>query len=113
MIDAQRLALVRGVHTAIYAVMAASVFAVLYAGIFGARGLWVWAALALVAIEITVFVGGGMKCPFTALATRYGAASGADTFLPERWTRHTLAFFGPLIALGLSLMAARWFGVLH
>lgn len=113
MTDAARLALVRGVHTAIYVVMAGAVFAVFYAGLTGAHGPWLSAALALVAIEVVVFVGAGMKCPLTAIATRYGASPGADTFLPERLTRHTLAFFGPLIGVSLLLLSARWFGLLH
>jgi hypothetical protein len=111
--DAYRLALVRGVHTVIYVVMASSVFAVFYAGVVGARGPWLWAALGLVAIETVVFVGSGMKCPMTVMATKSGAKPGADTFFPERITRHTLAFFGPLIVISIALLAARWFGILH
>jgi hypothetical protein len=108
-----RLNLVRGVHTAIYVVMACSVFAVFYAGLAGAHGAWLVVALALVAIEALVFVVSGMKCPLTAFATRYGAKPGADTFLPERLTRNTLAFFGPLIAVSLLLILARWSGMLR
>lgn len=113
MTDAQRLALVRGVHTAIYVVMAGSVFAVLYAGVFGAHGHWLWVAVGLVIIETLVFVASGMKCPLTAIATKYGAKPGADTFMPERFTRHTLTIFGPLIVIGLALVIARQLGVLR
>lgn len=113
MTDAQRLTLVRAVHTAIYLVMASSVFAVFYAGVSGARGPWLWVALALVGVETAVFAGAGMKCPLTTIATKYGAKAGADTFFPEAMTRHTLTFFAPLIALSLILLAARWLGALH
>lgn len=51
--DASRLSLVRGVNTAIYFVMAGSVFAVFYAGLTGAHGQWLF-ALGLVAIEVAV-----------------------------------------------------------
>ena len=112
MTDAMRLTLVRGVHTAIYVVMAGSVFAVFYAGLVGASGQWLLVALALVAIEVMVFVGSGMKCPLSAVAVKYGAMPGADTVLPERLTRHTLKFFGPLIALSLLLIVIRWSGAL-
>ena len=111
--DAMRLGLVRGVHTAIYLVMASSVFAVFYAGLVGAYGPWLFAALGLVGIEVVVFTASGMKCPLTAMALKYGAAAGADTFLPERLTRYTLAFFGPLIAVSLILLLVRWMGALH
>jgi hypothetical protein len=112
MTNPQRLALVRAVHTVIYVVMASSVFAVLNAGASGARGAWLWGSLALVGIEVAIFVGSGMKCPLTNVAEKYGAPSGADTYFPVSITRHTLAFFGPLIVIGVALLAARWSGVL-
>jgi hypothetical protein len=93
--------------------MSASTFALLYAAIAGVRASWVWVALGLLMIEITVFVGSGMKCPFTAAAMRYGARLGDDTFFPEPITRHTLRFFSPLIVISLLLLTARWAGVLH
>ena len=106
--DRQRLTLVRGVHTAIYVVMATSVFIVLYAGITGSRGVWLLVAGSLVGIETIVFIGSGLKCPMTAMAARYAAdARVSDTFFPERITRHTFRIFGPLIALGAALLAAR------
>lgn len=112
--NAQRLALVRGVHTAIYIVMAVSTFVLLFAGVTGAEGVWLWAALALLGIEVVVFVGSGMKCPLTAVAVKYGARTGHvfDTFLPERFTRYTFRFFGTVMVVGLILLAARRLGLL-
>ena len=109
MTDAQRLTLVRAVHTAIYVVMASAVFVVLYAGITGVHGLWLWVALGLVGVESVVFTASGMKCPLTAVAVRYGATRQGvfDTFLPERLTRHTFTVFGPLILVGLVLIGWR------
>jgi hypothetical protein len=106
---AQRLWLVRAAHTAIYVVMVACVFAVVYAGASGARGAWVWISAALVALEAVVFIGNGLKCPLTALVVKHqGRAKVSDTFLPERITRHTFRVFGPLIVLGYALLAVRW-----
>ena len=112
MTDAQNLAFVRAVHTAIYVVMSAAVFCVLYAGVTGSRGAWLWGPLAMVVIEVVVFASSGMKCPLTALAAKYGSAPGEDTFFPERMTRHTLTFFGPLLGFGFVLLIARWCGAL-
>ena len=114
MTDGDRLRIVRGVHTAIYLVMSAASLLVLYAGISGRTGRWLWIALTLVAVEAAVFIASGLKCPLTAVAVRYGATpDGAyDTFFPERCTRHTIRVFGPLIALGLALNALRWFDLL-
>ena len=110
MTGAQKLAIVRAVHTVIYVVMAGACFLLLYAGVTGAHGPWLWATLALVGVECVVFIGSGMKCPLTAVAVRYGATpeKGFDTFFPERCTRHTLRVFGPMIAIALALLAARW-----
>lgn len=47
----------RAVHTVIYVVMATSTFVVLYAGITGAMGAWLWLAAALVGVESAVFPG--------------------------------------------------------
>lgn len=114
MTDEHRLALVRAVHTAIYLVMAASTFVLVYAGITGAQGVWLWVAIVLLGVEIVVFVGNGMRCPLSDLAERYGAEDGRvfDTFLPVRWTRHTFRFFGTVMMVGLSLLLLRWFGIL-
>jgi hypothetical protein len=112
MTDSQRLTTVRALHTVIYLAMAASTLAVLVAGITGIRGTWLWVALALVTVEVVVFVGNGMRCPLTALALRYGAERGTafDTLLPDGVTRYTFRVFGTLLAIGLVLLLARQFG---
>lgn len=111
----RQLALIRGIHTAIYIAMAGSTLLLVYAGITGAEGVWLWIALALLAVETAVFLGNGMRCPLTALAVRYGATTGHvfDTFLPERCTRYTFGFFGSLMLVGLALLALRWTGVIR
>ena len=111
----QRLALVRGVHTFIYIVMATSTLLLVYAGLTGDQGWWLWVALGLLAVETVVFAGNGMKCPLTALAVSYGAEKGYafDTFLPERAApRDTFRFFGSLMLVGLVLLALRWLGLI-
>jgi len=111
---AQILALIRAVHTAIYLVMVAAIFVLLYSGVTGQSGPWLWGALGLLAVEAAVFAGFGFKCPLTALAVRYGARTGHvfDTFLPERATRYTFLVFGSLMGLALLLLALRWTGIL-
>jgi len=114
MTEAQKLRLVRAVHTAIYLVMASAAFVLLYAGVTGAHGPWLWLAGGLMTVEVVVFVASGMRCPLTAIAVKNGATREgvADTFLPERLTRHTLRIFGPLLVLAAALLAGRfwWFG---
>jgi hypothetical protein len=112
--EPQLLATIRFVHTAIYIVMVVSVFVLLYAGLTGATGAWLWLALGLLAVESAVFAGYGFKCPLTAMAVRHGAVTGHvfDTFLPERVTRNTFRVFGSLMAIGVLLLVARWLGLL-
>jgi hypothetical protein len=112
MTDADKLAIVRGVHGAIFIAMVTSVFVVVYAGASGSVGPWLWLPLGLLGIESAVLLVNGMRCPLTALAIRYGAEKGYtfDTYLPERVARHTFWFFGSLMFLGVSLLAARWLG---
>ena len=111
--DRRILALIRAVHTAIYLVMVASTLLLVYAGLSGVGGWWLWIALGLLAIESAVFVGNGFRCPLTAMAVRYGAEKGYafDTFLPERATKYTFRVFGTLKVLGLVLLALRWVGL--
>jgi hypothetical protein len=108
------LQLVRALHTAIYVVMASACLLVAYAGVSGRDGPWLWPALALAGLEAAVFLAGGLKCPLTAVVARLGGEGGrvSDTFFPERLTRHTLAVFGPVLLVGLGLLAARRLGLL-
>jgi len=112
--ELQKLQIIRSVHTVIYIVMAVSTLVLLYVGLSGRSGTWLWIALVLVAIESVVFFGNGMKYPLAALAVRYGAITGHvfDTFLPARLTRHTIRFFGTVTAVGLALVVLRGFGAL-
>lgn len=112
--DTQALFLVRLFHTLIYFVMVAAIGGLLYAGIAGYSGTWLWFSLGLLDFESVVFVGNGMKCPLTAVAVRFGAEKGYafDTLLPERATRYTFRFFGTLMVAGLVLMVLRWTGVI-
>jgi hypothetical protein len=76
MTDPQRLGIVRAVHTLIYIVMATSTLLLVYAGLTGAAGWWLWTVLTLLIVETVVFVGNGMKCPLTAFTVSYGAEKG-------------------------------------
>ena len=113
--DAQRLTLIRTIHTVIYIIMALSTFLLLIAGLTGWQGLLLWIALILLTIETVIFLGNGMKCPLTSMAVKYGAEKGYafDTFLPERVTRYTFRFFGTLMIIGLILLVARWTGLFN
>jgi hypothetical protein len=98
-----RLAVVKSVHTAIYAVQIAATLYILAAGATGRRGRY------LVTIESLVFFGNGRRCPLTVLARNYGDPKGyvGDTWFSERCTRHNFAAFASLLTLGTGLIAVR------
>jgi hypothetical protein len=110
----QRLTLVRLAHDCVYVVMTAATLAVLYAGLTGATGPWLSVALALIATEVAVFVGFGMKCPLAIIAIRHGARTGHafETTLTPRLSRAAFLSVDAIGAIGLTLLAARWVGLL-
>ena len=103
------LTLIRGVHTVIYIILAASVCLLLFAALTAYSGPLVITAAVAVAIEVTVFTANGFQCPLTNLAREYGAEEGKGyaTVLPERITRQTFRMFGTLLALGITRFLPR------
>ena len=112
--NARGLVLVRSVHTLIYVVMSLSTLLLLYIGISGHLMVLLWGVVPLLTVEVVVFAASGMKCPLTAVVNRYsgGALHVADTYLPEAFTRHTLAMFGPVLPIACTLLAARAAGII-
>lgn len=89
--------------------MVAAIVVVLFAGITGLSGPWLWAAVGLLLVESIVFAVSGLKCPLTAVVARYSDGAGvSDTFFPERLTQHSFTIFAPPMALGFVLLAVRW-----
>jgi hypothetical protein len=113
--DSQMLRLVRVFHAAVYAVVVVSTGILLYAGITGRYGVWLWVALALVALEVCVYVGSGMKCPVTGWAVRYGAPQGHafDLHLSARQSDYLLNIVTGFMVLGLVILGARGLGILR
>ena len=110
----QRLTAVRIAHDTVYVVMSVATLAVLYAGLTGAQGRWLGVALALIAIEIAVFVGFGLRCPLAILARKYGAETGHafEVWLSARMARVAFVAVDAVAAIGLALLAARWRGII-
>ncbi len=103
------LVAIKAVHTALYAVMVAAIFYILYCGITGTTNVLLAVSIGLVALEGVVFFGNGRKCPLTVLAQRYGDPKGyvGDIFLPGWLARRTFMIFTSLSVVGLLLVALR------
>ncbi len=103
------LTTIKALHTAIYAVMVAAIFYVIYCGVTGTLNVLLAVSIGLVGLEGAVFFGNGRKCPLTALAQRHGDPKGyvGDIFCPEWLARRTFLIFTSLFVLGLLLVAIR------
>jgi hypothetical protein len=113
--NAQKLFRIRLVHTLIYVINGTACFVMLYAGVTGETGTWLWIAVALVAIETVILFANGIKCPLAPLAEKYGARETDflyDTFIPERLTRYTFHFFSVVVLAGLAFAGLRWLGAI-
>jgi CBS domain-containing protein len=100
-VDAGRLALIRGVHTAAWFSIESCVAYLLWSGAVGRSDRRAAAAAAVVAGECLVFTADGFRCPMTGLAEAAGARSGSvtDIYLPTRLAENLPAIHLPLLAL--------------
>jgi hypothetical protein len=108
-VTVSRLVLVKALHTAIWALLAACVVAIPIAAWLG----WFGAALGLigvVAVEVAVLALNAWQCPLRGVAGRYTAdrRDGFDIFLPPWLARNTMPIFGPLFAGGLLATGVLW-----
>ncbi|MBU1174957.1 MAG: hypothetical protein KKH72_06095 [Alphaproteobacteria bacterium] len=113
--DTQMLFAIRLVHTIIYVVNGTACFILLYAGITGRTGAWLWVALVLVAIETAVMLANGVKCPISPIADRYGARKDGfvyDVFIPTFLSRYTFEFFTVVVLLAGAFAGLRWIGLI-
>ena len=98
-VDARRLALIRGVHTAAWFSIESCVGYLLWSGATGRSDRRAGVAAAVVAGECLVFTADGFRCPMTGLAEAAGAASGSvtDIYLPTWFARSLPAVHLPLL----------------
>ena len=105
----RKLILIKLLHTAIWAVMAAAVFYILYAGIFDKIGLMVWLCVGLILIEALILLICKWRCPLTLIGERYTDKRdvGFDIFLPPWLAKYNKTIFTALYVVGLLLVLWR------
>ncbi len=101
------LAMIRTVHTVIFASVAAMIGVVVWDGLHGRPGRRTAAALAVVLAESATYVSNNQVCPLTPLAEEMGAERGSvvDIFLPAWAARRIPAVSVALVMVGLLLNA--------
>ncbi len=106
MADSDRvLAVVKGIHTVIWALVEAAMFYLLASGVAGRSDRRAGAAAAIVGAETLVFLANGARCPLTGLAESLGAEHGSvtDIYLPGWLARSLPLIHVPLIAAAIWL----------
>ncbi len=106
-----KLFLIKLVHSLIFFLMLACLIYILYSGITGTFNLLLLLALIAIFTEGIALILNNWRCPLTGLAERYGAESGSvtDIFLPSIIARNSFMIFSVVFALGLVLLAIRYF----
>lgn len=101
------IAAVKGVHTVIFAVEAASVVHIFAAGLLNRPSRWTRFALVATVSEVALMLLTRWRCPLTDLAEWLGADSGrvSDIFLPRWFADRIPQIFTPLLFAGLTGLA--------
>jgi polyferredoxin len=107
----RRLRAIRLLHTAVWAVFAGCIVAIpvlTWLGRFRAAAV----LAAVVLSEVAVLWLNGWNCPLTAVAARYtdDRRANFDICLPEWLARYNKEIFGPLYAIGVAYLVARYLG---
>jgi hypothetical protein len=107
--DADKLNVIKFIHTAIWVVFVAAILYVLYAGIFDKVTWLVWICIAAVFVEAIVLFTNKWKCPFTILGYKYASnrTIGFDIFLPTWLAKHNKVIFSSLFSIGFALVLWR------
>jgi len=105
-----RLVTVKVVHTVVWAVFAACIFAIpvcAWRGQFRAAVL----LIGIVFLEVMVLVANRWRCPLTDVAARYteDRRDNFDIYLPEWVARHNKTIFGTIYIAGIIVTLVLWF----
>ena len=105
------ITLIKTIHTFIWAVMAAAVFYIFYAGITRTFGAMLWLSIGLIVFETTVLLINKWRCPLTPVAMKYTSdrQENFDIYLPEWLAKHNKMIFSTIFIAGLVLVIRNLF----
>jgi hypothetical protein len=111
MVNEQKLRQIKLLHTAVWVVMVAAIFQILYSGWSGNISPLTWGAFGLMAFEGLALWYGKGACPLTPVARQYSDSRKAnfDIYLPEWLARWNKEIFGTLLLVGVVLVVWRFF----
>ena len=109
MTNAVKLALIKIVHTAIWAFFVTVIIYIVYSGISNKINVLTWIAIGLVIAEGLVLVMFKMFCPLTLVARRYSDSNkdNFDIYLPSWLARYNKIIFTTIYLAGVALVLFR------
>ncbi len=109
MSNAQKLVLIKLLHTAIWAFFVSVICFVVYAGLFNRVTLAVWIAIGLVILEGLVLLLNSGRCPLTILARRYTdeTLDNFDIYLPLWLAKNNKVIFTTIFCIGVGMVVYR------
>jgi hypothetical protein len=102
-------------HSLILIYMTVCIGCLWYSAVRKTMGIWLWVALASLAIECLVFIGNGLRCPLSDWAVALGDPTGDDLLSEWLFPEWLIQYFSPicgvllvggLIALGYRFMTS-------
>jgi hypothetical protein len=108
-VSARRLRQIKLLHTAVWAIMAASIMALPWAGWSGHSRWAFWLSLLILGECLALGLNHG-RCPLTDAAARYtdDRADNFDIYLPLWLARYNKHIFGLLFVVGEVVVLWRW-----
>jgi hypothetical protein len=108
-VGARKLQQIKLLHTVIWAIMAAAILILPWAGWFG-QYRWALGLTVLILGECLVLVLNHGRCPLTDMAARHtnNRADNFDIYLPLWLARNNKRIFGFLFAAGELIVLLRW-----
>ncbi|HYQ56205.1 MAG TPA: hypothetical protein VEP89_02580 [Draconibacterium sp.] len=107
--QANKLLIIKLIHTLVWGFFVAVIFYILYSGITNTVNRYTWIGIGLIFGEGLVLLLFKMYCPLTVLARRYSASEkdNFDIFLPNWLARHNKLLFTTIFAAGLLIVILR------
>ncbi len=108
---ANKLFLIKSVHTIIFILMSSALVYILYSGVTGTYNWVLLFAIAAILVEGVVLIFNRFRCPLANLARRYGDKKGSvtDMFYPKWFVPHVFRVSTVLFVIGLVLLGFRYF----
>lgn len=109
MADADMLALIKLLHTVVWAIFVACILGI-FVFAYGGRFTSALVLIAIVMGEVAVLMFNRMRCPLTNVAARYTTerAANFDIYLPHWLAKHNKTVFGALYIVGIAYALVRW-----